>query len=159
MTYFRLAALALMMTLAACGSRGPRGPGGPGGPSPLQTESASAVACRIAPYADATGAVTREALDKGLRASFAAADTNGDGFLDKKEIATLNAARAGSCDPEPVIDWSGSGHMTYAAYAARTFTLFDRADRDSDGVITGEEIANIGRRLQGPRPPPSPDGR
>lgn len=161
MTVSRLALAALAVTLAGCGGRGPGGPGGPGGreASPAQTESTATIACRIAPYAAADGTVTRTALDTGLRAEFAAADTNADGALQKSEIAALNAARASSCDSEPVIDWEGAGQMSYAIYAARLFTVFDRADTDQDGVINAEELSNVGRRKPDRRAPPSPDGR
>lgn len=155
MAVSRVALAVLALTLAACGHRGPGGPGGPHGPSPLTSETADAVSCRIKPYAGPDGAVTRAALDEGLRKEFAAADTNGDGVLQKDEIAALNAARAGGCDGEPVIDWDGAGRMSYAAFAARIFTLFDRIDVDSDGIASAEEVQNAGRPARGPARPPT----
>lgn len=155
MAVSRAALAALALTLAACGHRGPGGPHGPGGPSPMVSETADAVDCRVKPYAAADGTVTREALDKGLRAEFAAADTNGDGVLQKAEVAALNAARTGGCDSEPVIDWDGAGRMSYAAFAARIFTLFDRVDMDGDGILTSEELQNAGRPARGPSRPPA----
>ncbi len=142
-------ACTLLLALAACGQGGPRGPGphGPGArsPSPTQSENTAAVACRIAPYAGADGAVSRAALDKGLRAEFAAADADGDGVHSKAEISALNARRAAGCDGEPLIDWNGQGRMSYAAFSARIFTLFDRADIDGDGIVTREEMQTAGR--------------
>jgi hypothetical protein len=152
-----LALIVLALALAACSSRSHDGPGGPrgrGGPSPVQAETTAAVACRIAPYAGADGAVDRAALDKGLHAAFTAADANGDGVLQKTEIAALNARRGSGCDNDPVIDWDGAGRMTYAAFAARALTLFDRADADGDGIATAEEMASAGRPPRGRAGPP-----
>lgn len=153
MPNLRLAAIATALLLAACGHREP--PMGPGsrGPSTTSTEMTAALDCRIRTYAAPDGTVTRAALDRGLRAEFAAADTSRDGGLQKAEIAALNAARTQRCDSEPVIDWEGAGRMTYTAYAARIFTLFDRTDADGDGVLSAEEIAATGRPRRGIQPP------
>ena len=143
------AGAAMALALAACGQGGSRGPGGPGQmarpPSPAQSEALAALACRVTPYAGTDGAVTRQALDAGLRAEFTAADTDGDGVLQKPEIAAFNARRAGGCDGEALVDWHGGGRMGYAAFSARIFTLFDRADRDGDGVVSREEMHSAGR--------------
>ena len=151
----RLAVLATTIALAACGHGGSRGPGGPGtrGPSATATEMTAAVSCRIKAYAAADGTVARTALDTGLRAEFSAADTSGDGRLQKGEIAALNAVRTQRCDSEPLIDWEGAGQMTYTAYAARIFTLFDRADADEDGLLDTAEMAAAGRPRRGIAPP------
>lgn len=161
----RLSLACLALVLAGCSSHphgvpgGPGGgPGGPRGPSPIQSETTAALDCRIKPYAVPDGSVSRDALDKGLRGAFAAADGNRDGVLEKAEITALNAARAGGCDSEPVIDWDGGGRMTYTAFAARTFTLFDRADADSDGILTAEEMKQAGRPARGGHGDPPPGG-
>mgnify|MGYP001381408173 CR=1 FL=1 len=160
MPSIRLVLLASAFVLAACGGGGPRGPGGPGGPggrglSPAAAEMNAAVTCRIKSYAGADGAVARTALDAGLRAEFAAADISGDGGLQKDEIAALNAARSQRCDSEPLIDWEGAGRMTYTAYAARIFTLFDRADANADGVLDPAEMQAAGMPRRGIAPPRS----
>ncbi|MFT3811560.1 MAG: hypothetical protein QM698_16735 [Micropepsaceae bacterium] len=121
--------------------------------STTSAEMTAAVNCRIKTYAGPDGSVERSALDAGLRAEFAAADTSGDGALQKNEIAALNATRGQRCDSEPVIDWEGAGRMTYTAYAARIFTLFDRADTDEDGILDVAEIEAAGRPRRGIAPP------
>jgi hypothetical protein len=157
----RLSLAAAMILLAACGSPsagrpgGPGGPGGPGSASPVQAETVASIDCRLKPYIAADGSLTRAALDEGLRKELAAADTSGDGGLQKSEIAALNAAKAAGCDAEPLIDWEGAGRMTYPTFAARAFTLFERADADGDGLATAEEIAAAGqpqRRRSGAPP-------
>ncbi len=152
MPTLRFATAGLALALAACSSGPPPGQGARG-PSTTSTEMTAALDCRIKTYASPDGAVARAALDKGLRAEFAAADANGDGRLQKAEIAALNAARGQSCDNEPVIDWEGSGQMTYTAFSARIFTLFDRTDSDGDGVLSPDEIAAAGRPRRGIQPP------
>lgn len=148
-----LAVLASAVMLAACGHRGPPPGHGARGPSTTSSEMTAALDCRINAYAAPDGTVARDTLDRGLKAEFAAADTSGDGSLQKTEIAALNAARSQRCDSEPVIDWEGAGRMTYTAYAARIFTLFDRTDTDGDGLLSAEEIAAAGRPTRGIAPP------
>lgn len=156
MPVLRLSAITAALLLAACAShRGPPMGQGARGPSTTSTEMTAALDCRIKAYAAPDGTVARTALDAGLKAEFAAADTNGDGSLQKAEIAALNAARSQRCDSEPVIDWEGAGQMSYTAYAARIFTLFDRTDSDSDGLLSAEEIAATGRPRRRIQPPES----
>lgn len=150
-----LALAALAALTAACSGRGgPDGPGARRGPSLGQAEYAAAFACKVKPYAGPDGTIARQALEDGLKAKFAAADANGDGVLQKSEIAALNAARGASCDSEPVIDFTGEGRMTFADYAARSLTLFDRAGADADGVVTADESARLSRPPRGPARPP-----
>ena len=64
MAVSRAALAALALTLAACGHRGPGGPHGPGGPSPMVSETADAVDCRVKPYAAADGTIIGRRLTK-----------------------------------------------------------------------------------------------
>ncbi|MET0375762.1 MAG: hypothetical protein ABW128_16085 [Rhizorhabdus sp.] len=155
MPILRFVAITATLLLAACGHSGPPPGHAARGPSTTSSEMTAALDCRIRAYASPDGSVARAALDKGLKAEFATADANGDGGLQKAEIAALNAARGQRCDSEPVIDWEGAGRMTYAAYAARIFTLFDRTDADADGVLSADEIAATGRPRRGIPPPKS----
>ncbi len=130
------------------------------GPSAGQAEFAASFDCAIKPYAGPDGTITRQALEDGLRAKFAAADTNGDRVLQKSEIAALNAARGAGCNSEPVIDFTGEGRMTFGEYAARSLTLFARADADEDDIVTPDEISRMTRpsRVRDRPPADAPPG-
>ncbi len=138
-----LLSLAAGLSLAACGSAGPERR--PGMAAPGMAEPAGA--CLLTPFVtNADGSLDRPQLDAALKAAFARADANGDGALGKQEIVALNAARAATCDRTPFIDWSETGRMSFAAFAARYYTAFSRADIDEDGRLTAAEIKGVVRR-------------
>lgn len=90
--------------------------------------------------AGADGVLTGAELDKGIKAAFAAADTDHDGWLDRAETQKLNAAKAGSCDRTPLIDWTGTGRIGIDDFAAPYRTAFQRADTDQDGIVSATEL-------------------
>ncbi|HEY1710618.1 MAG TPA: hypothetical protein VGG10_20285 [Rhizomicrobium sp.] len=92
--------------------------------------------------ANKDGSVTRAELDAGLRAEFAAADTNHDGVLDPDEVRAVNAARlqAEGTAASPLIDWNQDGHVDFEEFAAGPRTLFSQLDRNGDGVLSPDEL-------------------
>lgn len=139
------ALLAAAATLAACA-----------GDKPLtyrQQQMASTANCILGPYvANADGSLTWAQLQAGIDASFRAADLDGDGYLTASEIARVNEARTGTCDSSSLIDWSGTGRIDRAAFAARYETTFGFADRERDGVVTAVEMATAPSSVSTPQP-------
>lgn len=129
--------IAASCALAACASRGQTATYDP---------KTSASVCLLSPFSrDGSGSVSRADMEAGIRAGFAAADGDGNGYLDADELGRLNAARASSCDTTSLIDWSGTGRLGLDAYAARYRTAFDQADVNADSVATAEEIVSSRR--------------
>jgi len=102
--------------------------------------------------ADADGNVTRNELEQTLTADFKREDANSDAMLDAAEARGLNERLRQEPNMSPVFDWNADGRLVYAEFATQWRTLFDRADRDRDGVVSAEEI--VGRPERKPRPPP-----
>src|SRR5450755_3666416 len=61
--------------------------------------------------ADHDGVVTKAEMEAGLKADFAAADTNGDGCLDPSEVRAENLARStrDGAQASPLLDWNLDG--------------------------------------------------
>ena len=113
--------------------------------------------------ADTDGSVTRKELDETLTADFKKEDANGDANLDAAELRALNERLRQQANISPVFDWNADGALVYAEFATQWRTLFDRADRDRDGIVSSGEIEGSGRERT-PRPLPDPafsgkDGR
>ena len=78
--------------------------------------------------ADHNGFLTRAELEAGIRADFAAADTNHDGRLDKDETRAENEKRwsEGLSTTSTVVDWNQDGYVDFNEFAgtarSRPFT-------------------------------------
>jgi len=98
------------------------------------------------------GTITREEMDAGLKADFAAADSNHDGCLDADETAAVNHARwaEGLSTTSTIVDWNHDGCVDFNEFADTARSLFDEIDRDGDGKLTPQEL----RRFGGPAPKP-----
>ncbi|MGH6889518.1 MAG: EF-hand domain-containing protein [Rhizomicrobium sp.] len=93
-------------------------------------------------YADHNGVVTRAAMERGLRADFAAADKNHDGCLDADEVRPINEARwkADASTASPLIDFRHTGCIDFDEFAATPRSLFDQLDKNGDGRLTPKEL-------------------
>ena len=97
------------------------------------------------------GIVTREEMDAGLKADFAAADTNGDGCLDPAETRAENQrrlARDGG-QASPLVDWNLDGCVDIKEFSNTAHSYFDLVDKKKDGKVTLVE-------LRGPSMPIAP---
>ncbi|HTT83675.1 MAG TPA: hypothetical protein VMF67_09340 [Rhizomicrobium sp.] len=123
----------LIVLLAGCiGSRHRESPGQEWHPPSEMLEK----------YADKNGVVTRAAMEKGLRADFAAADRNHDGCLDADEARTVNEARwkEDASTASPLIDFRHNGCVDFDEFAATPRSLFDQLDKNGDGKLTPKEL-------------------
>jgi Ca2+-binding EF-hand superfamily protein len=104
---------------------------------------------------DANGSVTRSELEATLTADFKKEDLNGDEQLDTSETRALNERLRQQANMSPVFDWNADGRLVYTEFATQWRTLFDRADRDRDGIVDPEELEG-NMRDRTPRPLPEP---
>jgi len=102
------------------------------------------------------GTVTRNELIAGLKADFAAHDTQHNGCLDADQAAQINQERvdADQSTATPVMDWNQDGCISYTEYSAAPYSLFDQLDANHDGKLDPKELQRAGAR---PRDPANPD--
>ncbi len=99
-------------------------------------------------YADKDEVVTRAAMEAGLRADFAKADTNHDGCLEANEVRTVNEERwrVDESAASPLIDFEHNGCIDFDEFVATPRSLFDQLDKNGDGKLTPQEL-HPGRKL------------
>jgi Ca2+-binding EF-hand superfamily protein len=113
-------------------------------------------AMRLARYdTNGDGQVSKAELDAGLKADFAKEDVNHNGVLDTSEARALNDRLREEENTSPVFDWNGDGQLVYEEFASQWRTLFDRADRNQDGILDATELGSAGREHK-PRELPKP---
>jgi hypothetical protein len=101
--------------------------------------------------ADHDGVVTREEMEAGLKADYAAADTNGDNCLGPAEVRAENERRLRRDGPQasPLVDWNLDGCVDLREFGTTAHSYFDLADRTKDGRVSQTE-------LRGPSMPLAP---
>ena len=101
--------------------------------------------------ADHDGAVTKDEMEAGLKADFAAADVSGDGCLDPVEVRQENQRRLArdGAEASPLVDWNLDGCVDLREFGNTARSYFDLADRKKDGRVTVLE-------LRGPSMPIAP---
>ena len=110
--------------------------------------------------ANTDGMVSKAELDTGLQTDFKKEDVNGDQSLDVIETRALNERLRQDQNTSPVFDWNADGRLVFAEFATQWRTLFDRSDRNGDGIVDEEELQSSGReRKARPLPPPTFSGR
>jgi len=142
----KLLAIAASVFLVACSSSrhgrhdGPDSPDGPGGKH--EEEWHSPVGMLLRYDANHDGSVTRAEMEAGLKADFAAADTNHDGVLEPDEVRAVNEKRwsEDSAATSPLVDWNHVGVVDFNEFAATARSLFDQLDLDGNGVLSPQEL-------------------
>jgi Ca2+-binding EF-hand superfamily protein len=101
------------------------------------------------------GIVTREEMEAGLKADFAAADTNGDGCLDATETRAENQRRLAQdgAQASPLVDWNLDGCVDFREFANTVHSYFELVDRKKDGRVTLIELRGPSAPIP-PRPAP-----
>lgn len=114
------------------GFGGPEGRGGAGG------ENAEAMVERLmASDANKDGKLSKEELPERLQSMMARGDRNEDGSLDKEEIMAIARERAAQGGGAGGFGGPGGGEGRGGEFMAQ---MFERADANKDGKLTGEEI-------------------
>ncbi len=131
-----LAILSLVL-LAGCGGREPRPDGGR-----HEDEWHAPVQILLRFDANHDGSVTRAEMEAGLRADFAAADTNHDGVLELDEVRAVNDKRwsEDASATSPLVDWNHDDKVDFNEYAATARSLFAQMDVGGKGVLSAKEL-------------------
>jgi hypothetical protein len=97
------------------------------------------------------GSVTKEEMDAGLKADYAAADTNSDGCVNPAEVRAENdlRLRRDGSQASPLVDWNLDGCVDLREFSNTAHSYFDLADRTKDGRVSQTE-------LRGPSMPVAP---
>lgn len=103
------------------------------------------------------GIVTREEMEAGLKADFAAADTNGDGCLDVTETRAENQRRLArdGAEASPLVDWNLDGCVDFREFANTAHSYFQLVDKKKDGRVTLQELRGPSMPIP-PRQEPKP---
>ena len=103
------------------------------------------------------GIVTREEMEAGLKADFAAADTNGDGCLDAAETRAENQRRLArdGAEASPLVDWNLDGCVDFREFANTAHSYFQLVDKKKDGKVTLQELRGPSMPIP-PRQEPKP---
>ena len=101
--------------------------------------------------ADKDGNVTKEEMEAGLKADYAAADSNMDGCIDAAEVRVENALRLrrDGSQASPLVDWNLDRCVDLREFSNTAHSYFDLADRTKDGRVSQLE-------LRGPSMPVAP---
>jgi EF hand len=133
---------------------------------PVGVPAAAALLLRY--DANQDGTITKAELDAGLKADYAAADSNHDGCLDAAEVRVENENRLeqDGAQASPLKDWNLNGCVDMREFSNTAHSYFDLADRSKDGRVSIVELRGpsmpiapptTGRQQPVPRPPtPSP---
>ena len=136
----KMLAVAAAVLLAGCASHRPPPEGGPGGRH--EEEWHAPVQMLLRYDANHDGSVARAEMEAGLRADFAAADTNHDGVLDLDEVRAVNQKRwsEDQAAASPLVDWNHDGVVDFDEFAATARSLFDQMDTNGNGVLSPAEL-------------------
>lgn len=137
-----LAGLALLLT--ACSS----GPKTPPRWSPIKEEPrdenfhGGPNAILLKYDANHDGTLTKDELVAGLKAEFAALDSDHNGCLNADQTATINQQRIALDQSTATLlqDWNQDGCVDYREFSTAAYSLFDQLDANSDGKITPQEF-------------------
>jgi hypothetical protein len=101
--------------------------------------------------ADHDNSISKEEMEAGLKADFAAADTNHDGCLSPGEVRVENEHRLerDRVQASPLVDWNLDGCVDAREFGNTVRSYFDLADRTKDGKVSQLE-------LRGPSMPIAP---
>lgn len=92
---------------------------------------------------DGDGMVTRAEFASSREAIFDRLDRNRDGVLDGADRAGARPVPARLRDAVAGADRNGDGRITRAEFAAAPTPVFDRADKDGNGVVDAHELARL----------------
>ena len=137
----KMLAVAAAVLLAGCASHRPTR-GGPDGPGHREEDWHPPVGMLLRYDANHDGSITRAEMEAGLKADFAAADTDHDGVLEPNEVAVVNQQRwrEDASATSPLVDWNHDGVVDFEEFAGTARSLFAELDIDGNGVLSPKEL-------------------
>ena len=92
--------------------------------------------------ADHDGVITREEMEAGLKADYAAADSDGNNCLSPAEVRAENERRLKQDGQQasPLVDWNLDGCVDMREFSNTAHSYFDLADRSRDGRLSANEL-------------------
>jgi hypothetical protein len=154
-----MAVVALAVALQGCSSMNVFGgapkqtAAAPAGEQPKKRQPQSMRLARFDENQD--GTLTKAELEAMLQVDFKKEDANQNQMLDTAELRVLNERLREEDGTSPVFDWNADGRLVYAEFATQWRTLFDRSDRNQDGVVKESEMSTVPIERK-PRLPPPP---
>jgi hypothetical protein len=141
------AALLLIAPLPAMATQRGPAPVSPQDQPAHATIMAEPVAVMIAAFdTDGDAQVTRAECEAGVARTFKSIDTTGKGWLGYIEFADWAERWLGDRNalPSPYeTDTDGDNHITLAELQAKIATIFNRLDKNKDGVLTRAELLTL----------------
>jgi len=100
---------------------------------------------------DKDGGITKDEMEAGLKADYAASDTDSDNCINPPEMRAENALRLrrDASQASPLRDWNLDGCVDLREFGNTAHSYFDLADRTKDGRVSQIE-------LRGPAMPVAP---
>lgn len=92
--------------------------------------------------ADHDGIITKDEMEAGLKADYAAADSDGNGCLSPAEVRVENERRIKQDGQQasPLVDWNIDGCVDMREFSNTAHSYFDLADRSKDGRLSSNEL-------------------
>jgi Ca2+-binding EF-hand superfamily protein len=100
--------------------------------------------------ANRDGSITKEEFAAARSEMFGQRDRNGDGYLDSEDAGTRMTRRGGErmAEARERLDTDGDGRISKDEFVSADSPLFDTADKDSNGVLDAQEIADAKAAMQ-----------
>ena len=100
--------------------------------------------------ADRDGRITRAEAQAARQAAFARIDADGDGYISAQEREAAAAAQRRRGWGR--VDADNDGRISRDEFLNQPMRLFDRFDRDGDGVLDASEVEAMRNAAQARRP-------
>lgn len=100
---------------------------------------------------NADGVLTIDEMPDHRAKKFGHMDMDGDGAVTRDEIdaARIKGRRHKTARMMKHLDLDGDGEITQAEFTARALMMFEKADKNGNGVVTADEARKLGRGFKG----------
>ncbi len=101
--------------------------------------------------ANGDGKLILDELPDHKAQKFERMDLDGDGAItrDEAEQARNKGRHHKMAKMMKHLDLDGNGEISQSEFTARALTMFEKADKNGDGVVTEDEVKKLGRGFKG----------